>query len=76
MSAPKQPGSTPTAIAVDLTTAAGLLDVSLPTFTEAVLPHLRVIEITPRCRRVAVCELERWADEASVNGNGNAEAVR
>jgi hypothetical protein len=62
MSAPKVKPATP-AVAVDLQTAAALVDLSFDVFRARVLPELRVIEITPRCRRVAVAELARWADE-------------
>jgi hypothetical protein len=62
MSAPKIKPPTP-AVAVDLQTAAALVDLSYDVFAARVLPELRVIELTPRCRRVAVAELERWADE-------------
>jgi hypothetical protein len=64
LSSPKQPGSQPTAIAVDLETAAGLLDLSLPTFQQHVLPQLRVMTISDRCKRIAISELERWAAES------------
>jgi|NGEPerStandDraft_6_1074524.scaffolds.fasta_scaffold288958_2 hypothetical protein len=67
MSAPKIKPSTP-AVAVDLQTAAALVDLSYDVFAARVLPELRVIEVTPRCRRIAVSELERWCDS-------HAEAV-
>jgi hypothetical protein len=66
MSAPKVKPHTP-AVAVDLQTAAALVDLSYDVFAARVLPALRVIEVTPRCRRVAVAELERWADAEAVN---------
>ncbi len=62
MSAPKVKPATP-AVCVDLQTAAALVDLSFDVFKARVLPELRVIELTPRCRRIAVAELERWADE-------------
>lgn len=62
MSAPKLKPPTP-AVAVDLTTAATLVDLSFDVFKQRVLPELRVIEITPGCRRIAVHELLRWAEE-------------
>jgi hypothetical protein len=68
MSAPKLKPETP-AVAVDITTAAGLLGLSVDIFREHVEPQLSVIPITPRCRRVAVAELERWCAE-------HAETVR
>jgi len=55
-------------VAVDLSTAAALLDLSYDVFRARVLPELRVIELTPRCRRVPITELERWADEHAVGG--------
>jgi hypothetical protein len=69
MSAPKLKPATP-AVAVDLQTAAALVDLSYDVFRAQVLPELRVIELTPRCRRIAVAELARWADAHATGGVG------
>jgi hypothetical protein len=57
-------------VAVDLQTAAALVDLSFDLFKARVLPGLKVIEITPRCRRIAVAELQRWAAEHATGGDG------
>lgn len=53
-------------VAVDLETAAAMLDMSPDSFDRYVRPHIKVIR-RGRLRRVPVAELKRWAVETPEN---------
>jgi hypothetical protein len=59
-----RPDKTAAPIAVDLPTAAAMLDMSLSSFCRHVRPGLKLVR-SGRLVRVAVAELQRWVDANS-----------